>query len=204
MKIYITRSTEICLRQMIFTPFNENNENVPPKFPQHECCSFCAKSCSCSSECTPISLPSYDESKLDEEVPIRSVTEEDKKLVKEMILDFYEQQCANIPLLAPGEILTGVSELLITDVLEKLPFVDSVFYVSAKLNMENVKFAREIATFVREVFIDDYPENLFEDLVEVEETDELGVFENKTDSSYFSFFSLTLYNSNSSLVDVDI
>ena len=158
MKKYISQSRETCLRTMLFTPFNENNDTVHSKLPHHECCSFCAKSCDYSTECSPTYLFFCNTGENDEqqkETPVRSVTDAEKSLVKEMILHFHEQQCSHIPLLAPGEILTGVTGQLMTDVLEKLPFIDSVSYIVTNLNVGNLKLANEIATIIKEVFIDD-------------------------------------------------
>ena len=43
MRTYASKANDKCLRQSLFTPFNENNETVHPKQPSHLCCSFCIK-----------------------------------------------------------------------------------------------------------------------------------------------------------------
>ena len=175
MKKYITKSQETCLRSMLFSPFNENNEIVQPKIPGHECCSYCSVKCKCLGGCQSLipPIPSIEvvpETK--PETPVRNVSRDDETLVKDLLLEYHEEQSCNIPLLAPAEIVTGVTDELVSKVIEHLPYIDSVAYVRNVLNVSSIKLAREISVIVKEVFIDDDDGvNNFADLVDDIESD---------------------------------
>jgi len=98
-------------------------------------------------------------------IPVRKVTPDDEKLVRNLLIESHENQCSFLPLLTPPELVTGLNEQIISAVVENLEYIDSVKYILKNLNVINLKCAREIAVIVKEVFIDvDDEEKVFLDL----------------------------------------
>lgn len=167
MRKYALKANESCLRTALFTPFNENNEQVSPKQPSHLCCSFCATSCQCGEpSCEGFKIPDIMDCESSEpKIPVRKVTPDDEKLVRNLLIESHENQCSFLPLLTPPELVTGLNEQIISAVVENLEYIDSVKYILKNLNVINLKCAREIAVIVKEVFIDvDDEEKVFLDL----------------------------------------
>ena len=154
---YATKANERCLRTALFTPFNENNEKVNPKEPSHLCCSFCASKCQCGeTNCEGLQVPqAMDCEPAEPKIPIRTVTPEDEKLVRRLLVESHENQCTYLPLLTPPELVTGLNEEVITQVVKNLQYIDSVDYILKNFHVINLECAREIAVIVKEVFIDD-------------------------------------------------
>ena len=91
MKDYINSCKNKCLRSTSFTPFNENNETIPPSSIGHLCCSYCAESCECEiSNCQKKylheKLPDVFDSQSDVvKENIRTVNEDQIILVKDLL-----------------------------------------------------------------------------------------------------------------------
>ena len=88
MKLY-AKTTDNCLREALYSGFDTN-----PKKPQklHDCCSFCHKQCTCSSDgqtCEEALPPfeNYETQKL-EQVPVRVVSHGDRLLFRDLLNEY--------------------------------------------------------------------------------------------------------------------
>ncbi|XP_057290781.1 bifunctional 3'-5' exonuclease/ATP-dependent helicase WRN-like [Hydractinia symbiolongicarpus] len=144
-----------CFRTSLYTPFNEDGNSVMPLSPGHNCCSFCARKCECD-ECPlfPFEIVTEEkESKLFGKKIIREVSEDDKQLVKDMLVEYHETICSKPMLLVPGEVMTGLSKSCINEIVLHLPYINSMEYIQNNLNL-GTDTSKELMLILNDVFHD--------------------------------------------------
>ena len=87
-------------------------------------------------------------------IPVRNVTPDNEKLVQRLLIKSHEYQCSFLPLMTPPEMVTELSDSVISLVIENLAYIDSVKYIMENLNVLSKVCAREIAIIVKETFTD--------------------------------------------------
>ncbi|XP_057312160.1 recQ-like DNA helicase BLM [Hydractinia symbiolongicarpus] len=152
---YIQSHEKSCLRTSLYTPFNEDGNSVMPLSPGHNCCSFCARKCECD-ECPlfPFEIVTEEkESKLFGKKIIREVSEDDKQLVKDMLVEYHETICSKPMLLVPGEVMTGLSKSCVNEIVLHLPYINSMEYIQNNLNL-GTDTSKELMLILNDVFHD--------------------------------------------------
>ena len=118
-----------CLRSLLFTPFNENNEKVLPLSPPHICCSNCKIRCTCfgGNRCR-ISYPF--EVEVAEAVPreeVRDVSIAYVALVKSLLADYSSAVCKSATrLFTPPAAVSGLSSAVTDQIVANLPYISSI------------------------------------------------------------------------------
>lgn len=132
MRDYVKDGNSSCLRTRLFSPFNENNLNVPSISPCHRCCSFCSPSCNCGSdECTKVYFfEKVTDSELEchFKIVVREVTEEDRFNVADLLRNFHNSFDESIRSI-PSAFLSGLTTPIIKEIISNLQYIDSAQYL---------------------------------------------------------------------------
>ena len=115
----------------------DTNPKKPPKL--HDCCSFCHKQCTCSSDgqtCEEALPPyeNYDTQKL-EQVPVRVVSHEDRLLFRDLLNEYkrnVESQCMTGCFMAK-QFVTGISNKTVDEVVDNCEYISSMDYINENL-----------------------------------------------------------------------
>lgn len=155
MKAYA--KTKTCLRVALYGCFDVIAVKLPAQ--KHECCSFCHSACICegTGPCT-ISRPNYEEiSDIAKQSAVRVVTEEEKQLFSEVLVDYKSQQDQehhNHISFMGKEYFIGLSATMIKEIVEHVPFISNLEYVLEHTPVYYKKHAGEILFMLQDIFGD--------------------------------------------------
>lgn len=151
---YIKRHEKGCLRTSLYTPFIEDGNSVMPLSPSHTCCSFCARKCECD-DCPLFPFEIFEEKKsnLFGKKIVCEVSEDDKQLVKDILVEYHETICSKPMLLVPGEVMTGLSKSCINGIVLHSPYINSMEYIQNNLNL-GTDTSKELMLILNDVFHD--------------------------------------------------
>ena len=155
--------TSGCIRVASYIRFDPS---IHPHSPGHFCCNFCSKLCACGSvHCRDIHIPheQYSATAGDQALSTarRSVTEEDKVLLKDALEAHQNRLAATGTITALGSLSSyGFSKEAISDVLDNCNKLFSVNDIVDCVPVFSRTQAKEILSIVNEVF-DDIDETSF-------------------------------------------
>jgi ATP-dependent DNA helicase RecQ len=143
MRTFVKNDTT-CRRQILIGHFVNSDECIRPNI-AHQCCDICEQTCDCGEE------HEVHQAEIPKE-PIRTVEEEDKELLMEVISVLKGQvgnQCHafGVPVWAPS---------LTDEILAHCAYMDSLDYVALHLPVMHPQLAVEIYRAVCEVFDEDF------------------------------------------------
>ena len=121
---------------------------MPPVVPGHKCCSFCAKSCKCSSDCPSFIFENVN---LESTLPchtlpsIREVTPDDEKSIEKILVDFHENSFTNRTV--PSGIATGLT----LDVIEEIITLNNLESISISISISSPECLTEILSVYMEL-----------------------------------------------------
>ncbi|XP_019628707.1 PREDICTED: uncharacterized protein LOC109473272 [Branchiostoma belcheri] len=152
-----TKSTS-CLRTTLYNHFECNKATVPLEV-GHECCSVCHKSCKCNplTNLCDVPTPVFESPhNIVTESPskVRSVSEDQKELLREGLYQYRHSLVKNKRLLLSVEQTTGFTAELIDIVVENSAFIFSVPYILQNLPVYSEQHAHSIMYIVNKVFED--------------------------------------------------
>lgn len=145
-----------CSRKLLLKNFDEN---IGTMFPGHDCCSNCAKCCSCQETC-PNSLPFEDEktvtSVMSHDLKPRMVSQEDKIDFKKALISEQRKLTSEAggSTIFGGDTLHGFSDDLISAAIEKLDMLFTPRDLHQYLPIYATKHALVILELLQEFFCD--------------------------------------------------
>lgn len=151
MKAYI--NSEQCLCVQLFTPFNSTP--ILPLSPSHLCCSVCAKSYDCCDKCSISTVPfllKEPEDTIKFSTVVRKVTEEDEKLVQELLVEYHNRITPQKPLMVESHFISGINTSIIKEVIPHLPYINSADYVLKNITVAERRLSYEIVVIINDVF----------------------------------------------------
>eukprot|EP00112_Aurelia_sp_Birch-Aquarium-sp1_P016965 Seg389.3 transcript_id=Seg389.3/GoldUCD/mRNA.D3Y31 product="Werner syndrome ATP-dependent helicase" protein_id=Seg389.3/GoldUCD/D3Y31 len=155
MKAYA--KTETCLRVALYGCFDINAVKLPAQ--KHECCSYCHSSCACEGigSCS-LSRPDYQEiAEISQQNAVRVVTEEEKQLFSEVLMDYKLQQgqeYQNAVSFMDKEYFIGLSVSMIKEIVEHVPFICSLEHILENTPVYHISHAGEILLMLQDIFED--------------------------------------------------
>ena len=76
--------------------------------------------------------------------PVRSVTSNDRRSIRLMLQSYHKEYCGTAGINLPSSSISGLTELIITEVLENLEFVDSASYLLENFSIIDAALADKI------------------------------------------------------------
>ena len=153
MKAY-GKTSEGCLRVSLYSAF-DNNIQKPGQL--HNCCSNCHKLCVCGGDrCAVSPAPFETEDSQEEHTAFREVSDDQKVLLKELLLDYklaLEKGCSGDCFVAE-EYLTGFSDKIIDSVVDNCQFINSLNFVLENIPVLRRLDAVEIVYMINDIFED--------------------------------------------------
>ena len=169
MKAY-TKLKDACLRTELFSPFSESN-NVPPLEIGHTCCSICSLSCICDIDHTSL-FPFEKENDFfmqSPKVSVREVTENDKESIR-ILLKKYHRNCLSESLNLPSSSMSGLTENIVSEILNDLEYVDSPRFLMDNLCILDSNVAECVFESISNFYSEKNLNDLFDIDMEIEPT----------------------------------
>lgn len=152
-KALLDKSSNSCFRKALFAHFEDHTDSVEPG---HLCCSYCHSVCMCTSTGCAVVTPEFERSHTPGHAPVRSreVTEDDKALVRELLLEYKMSLVPSKPLFTSIAHCTGFGDVLINSVVEHCAHIFDLDYIMDNLPVFSKEHAQEILMVCFEVFED--------------------------------------------------
>ena len=154
---YAGNSSKKCLRVTLFSPFNEEETEISPILPKHDCCCFCSKTCSCE-RCPHFQYETsaeQDPPKNVENTIGRIVTDNDKTFLFSLIEEYRENILKSESyLFAPVSTVIGINDYIVSEIIENSPYIFSLEDVFDRTSIIDTNIAKEILYIFGETFKD--------------------------------------------------
>ena len=154
MKHYIYSYDQVCLRSTLFSPFNEENQTVPPQKPAKFCCSYCAKNSPQNSLEEYIPFPFESVAVADvkhQPAKLFEMSDNDKQNLKIKFRNLHSDTCANNLLHVPSGVVSGLTSSIIDEIADHVVFADGPQYYFQNLNV-SYEVAIKVDEIVKKYF----------------------------------------------------
>jgi len=156
MKQCIESYDKHCLRVTLYSPFNNNEQEVISKDPLHSCCSFCASNCDCGHGCVKDYLfesIGYGNKESLSRIPFRTVSKDMESLVRTLLIKF-RNTCFDTTIFNSVEVVSGLCDGTIEEIIQHLPYINTLQYIEDHLTIINDRVAEEVLVIIQECFED--------------------------------------------------
>ena len=158
MKAY-AESRDTCLRKLLLEQFQDGD--MPPAMLPHSCCMNSHRKCHCiePEQCSVPLLMYSTVGNVNHEGPaetarIRKTTQDQKTLLKELLIDYQSSLTSDGSYFFSAESTTGFTDALIAATIQKCKYIFDLDYVVANLPVFKLEHGGEILHMVKDVFED--------------------------------------------------